>query len=85
MRIADAPEHAWSLAAHTILALSAWDWDGLIEARAHANSIGHIVDPTGYRNLIYDKTAAKNLELAKAIAALLRSARESHPEIFSHD
>lgn len=82
LKIADSPRDAWHIAAVCLHALDGWDWDGLIKARADADTFGHIMDPTGYRALLHDKNAARNMELAKGIAALLRAAKETHPELF---
>jgi len=82
MKVHEAPAAAWGMLAHSLKLLDGWDWQGLVDVRARADTIGHIFDPTGYRELIHDKQAAKNLELAKALIAFLRVAHETHPEVF---
>lgn len=82
-KVTDGPAAAWLVAAQALLALDAFDWADLARQRQRADDVGHIFDPTGYRALMADKNAARNLELAKAIAALLAQARASHPDLFA--
>lgn len=62
-----------------------YDWARLVQARADADSIGHIMDPTGYRALINDKSAEKNLHVAKALVQFLAVAKVHWPEIFAEE
>lgn len=57
--------------AHFMLGM--FDWQALLDQRAHADSIMHITDPTGYRDLINSTNAADNFKAAHAAAAFLRS------------
>lgn len=72
----------WTTLAGSLRMLDLYDWQELIDARDRADSIGHIIDPTGYRSLIHNNDAERNLKLAKALVAFLSAARETHPEIF---
>jgi len=85
INIADAPEAAWLIATSAIKCLDGYDWACTVNSRYRADSIGHIIDPTAYRDLIGNKTVAKNLKLAEAIVEFLRRARESHPELFEDE
>lgn len=83
MSVIKEPQSAWLSAIAALQTLDAWDWQALLDARARADSVGHILDPTGYRALIHDQTAEKNRQLAAAIVAFIASAKRTHPDIFA--
>lgn len=81
MKISDNPQAAWMMAGHAILALSAWDWAGLLmEKRPIAGRVDDLTDRM--RAIELRHNAEKNAKLAKAITEFLAKARATHPEIF---
>lgn len=43
----------------------------LLKAEQHAHAIGHITDPTMYRDMIYSKSFAQQIRLARAALAYI--------------
>lgn len=65
----------WESFKSAVAMLSMFDWAELQAQMNRAHSIGHILDPTGYRSLIHNPHVARNLQLAGAAAEFLRKVR----------
>jgi hypothetical protein len=56
-------------------------YDTLIEAERSAHSIGHIIDPTLYRDMINSKSFAQQIKLCRAAQTFLRHVNAVADEI----
>jgi hypothetical protein len=72
------PEHEVAMssigAAYHILAMHRAHFKELIEAERRSHSIGHMIDPTLYRDMISSKSFALQLKLINAAVAFLDAA-----------
>jgi hypothetical protein len=59
-------EAAWQTLRTATFMLDMFDWDGVRIAMNSAHSVGHIIDPTGYKSLIWNPNVEVNAKLAAA-------------------
>lgn len=62
---------AWTMLRDAAHMLDMFDWAEVIQSMNRAHSVGHILDPTGYRALLHNPNVERNLKLAAAAAAFL--------------
>ncbi len=71
-----AAEAAWESFKTAVFMLDMFDWGEVGRAINHAHSVGHIIDPTGYRGLIHNRQVEINTQLAAASHKFLCEVRD---------
>lgn len=71
----NAAQAAWHTVRTAVGMLDMFDWSEVGRQMSHAHSVGHILDPTGYRSLINNATVEDNVKIAEAVETFLGKLR----------
>ncbi len=72
--------NAWQSVQMCSVILDQFDWPEVSRVMNRAHSVGHIIDPTGYRDLLRNKTVEDNVKIAKAVDTFLTTLRQIKAE-----
>lgn len=75
-----AARSAWNTVQTASAMLDMFDWSEVSKKMSHAHSVGHILDPTGYRSLIHNPNVESNVKIAEAVETFLVTLRQIKAE-----